>query len=508
MPGSKYEQQTTPPTFEADLSLIDTIKLLLNLLNFNMFLANSSSENRDSPEFRAMLWEATIQENAFPTLEFPGSEPEDLSIYLCPASRKVLETLQRQQLLPEDPKELKNALYLLVKCTLFVRDFINPLLLNTVLNAKQKGWNTLFDTYNRSTHKNGFEINEVLQNYMKAIFYPRLLRGAKKLTTPYNISRYLGQADVKAAGEKMSFTKFGSSILFKGKDIADLASFSDHWHAPLQLTAFQSIKLSDALWPSLFQSKEESVQQKPHKELEIPEYLIGKKNYKFICLTTHEELREEGKKLQHCVGGYARKCQMENTHILSLVDEQGQSLSTLELQVNLSNQQITCIQHRGARNSEPSEQLTKAQQWLMHSLKNGAIRIDFNHLKEQRQQRLSSIIDMTEHDLNFVPFNPYGSEGLKIIKKVKDIYRKHTPPSFRQNLHDLAHIEKVKLNIFPLVFKKIDLLTEDERVKKTLKEEKAKQWSPRHHWSSAKAEEKGYNSLIEQENDKEFIFTF
>jgi hypothetical protein len=144
----------------------------------------------------------------------------------------------------------------------------------------------------------------------------------------------------------------------------------------------------------------------------------------------------------------------------------------------------------------------------MQSLTNKTIPIDLDHLEESRRKTMTSFEGLTEQDLHYVPFNPYGIEGLRMIKKVKDLYRKHTPQQFRDNLNDLSHIEVVKLNIFPSDFKKIDLLTDEERAQKNKKETRVKKWTPRQ-WTPALAEEKvAYVPPAQRTAEEDFLAQF
>ncbi len=71
---------------------------------------------------------------------------------------------------------------------------------------------------------------------------------------------------------------------------------------------------------------------------------------KIVPLLTRNDLIEEYKRLDHCVDTYAPKCILGQSHVYSLRDEEGNSLSTFE--INEDNQ---LIQHFGYGNTTPSE---------------------------------------------------------------------------------------------------------------------------------------------------------
>ncbi|MEI7773371.1 MAG: hypothetical protein WCK17_01215 [Verrucomicrobiota bacterium] len=61
-----------------------------------------------------------------------------------------------------------------------------------------------------------------------------------------------------------------------------------------------------------------------------------------VTLGNAKALTEEGRRMQHCVGGYWQDCFLGNSHIVSLRDAGGESLSTLQV----------CVAKDGARRCE------------------------------------------------------------------------------------------------------------------------------------------------------------
>jgi hypothetical protein len=82
-------------------------------------------------------------------------------------------------------------------------------------------------------------------------------------------------------------------------------------------------------------------------------------NYLVVPLNTPALLKEEGQRMQHCVGGYAARCFYGGSHIFSIRDgKTGLPLSTVELRLGVHDflaSDITVSQHYGLLNSQPSE---------------------------------------------------------------------------------------------------------------------------------------------------------
>jgi PcfJ-like protein len=94
-----------------------------------------------------------------------------------------------------------------------------------------------------------------------------------------------------------------------------------------------------------------------------------------ISLTTSLAIQQEGYRLQHCVGNYARSCLSGRSHIVSVRDASGASLSTAEIKLTRSygaavSTQV--IQHRGMDNGEPPSSCATALHVAMKNLQSAA----------------------------------------------------------------------------------------------------------------------------------------
>lgn len=123
----------------------------------------------------------------------------------------------------------------------------------------------------------------------------------------------------------------------------------------------------------------------------------------FVPLVNPRELQYEGAMLEHCVGGYTPQCAFGNSHIISLRNKNGESLSTVELQlvkgqVDKNNPNHISIagntkyylevaQHYGKRNSPPSQTDQEALKQYKHAISEGKLEIDVKALKKAKSER-------------------------------------------------------------------------------------------------------------------------
>lgn len=102
-----------------------------------------------------------------------------------------------------------------------------------------------------------------------------------------------------------------------------------------------SIDTKRNVWPCLF---EQPVELSP--------------NVYAVSLGNADALALEGRHLGHCVGNYWMRCFLGDSHIISLRDSNGDSLSTLEIQIAKDDScRCEIIQHRGKQNQTPDQAL-------------------------------------------------------------------------------------------------------------------------------------------------------
>lgn len=80
--------------------------------------------------------------------------------------------------------------------------------------------------------------------------------------------------------------------------------------------------------------------------------------HQLISLISADQLSEEGFRLEHCVGGYSDACLLGDSHIVSVRNAAGDSLSTVEITLVQGSDQIwfpEVVQHRARNNEAPSK---------------------------------------------------------------------------------------------------------------------------------------------------------
>jgi len=105
-------------------------------------------------------------------------------------------------------------------------------------------------------------------------------------------------------------------------------------------------------------------------------------------LRNFDDLREEGQRMNHCVGGYTTKAREARCHLYSIrCADETESFSTLELtgmdgeDIVTAAANIGIIQNKGRRNGAPSDAAREATEEFMRALKGGVIPIRFEEVR-------------------------------------------------------------------------------------------------------------------------------
>lgn len=129
----------------------------------------------------------------------------------------------------------------------------------------------------------------------------------------------------------------------------------------------------------------------------LPQTVALGKGIEAVALGNAAELAEEGRRMQHCVGSYWRHCFLGASHIVSLRNPNGDSLSTLEIRLpGNGSRQCQIVQHRAHRNQSPAQELLNLEGRLCSLVIQLA---DFKALEKWR--RGAEKIDSSYHSYDF-----------------------------------------------------------------------------------------------------------
>ncbi len=187
-------------------------------------------------------------------------------------------------------------------------------------------------------------------------------------------------------------------ILLGGRTIAEIADISRRFHqeqyrilegSPVlqqERMRFVAAAAGDG-WPGLT------------REIQAPNGLW------IVPLKTTGQLKDEGKKLNHCVGGYTAKAERCSSHIVSvrsLVDDVVTPLSTCEIGgISGPSGPFRSIQHYTTGNTTPSPAAQQALSWYLTSLEAGDIPVNWNDIKlfkDNEAKRADSIERFCKYD--------------------------------------------------------------------------------------------------------------
>jgi hypothetical protein len=183
--------------------------------------------------------------------------------------------------------------------------------------------------------------------------------------------------------------------------------------APESLGLFRiveaSIRWHRALWVEAGLPDDDIDTQRASWPLLLPQAVTLGKGIEAVSLGNATELAEEGQRMQHCVGSYWRHCFLGESHIISLRNSNGDSLSTIEIRLPGNGaRQCNIVQHRAQRNQNPARELLSLESYLcakvlqlsdfkaLNKWRQGAAKIDaaFNRydFSEERFERLAGVL--------------------------------------------------------------------------------------------------------------------
>ena len=148
-----------------------------------------------------------------------------------------------------------------------------------------------------------------------------------------------------------------------------IVEWSARWHRMMWEDAGLSDQINEQLdkWPLL-----------------LPERVQLSSSVQAVSLGNSYALAMEGKRMQHCVGSYAVRCFLGESHIISLRDSNDRSLSTLEIIADKYNERyFKIVQHKGHGNRTPASFLISLESILLSAIHRNA---DFKTLAARRKK--------------------------------------------------------------------------------------------------------------------------
>lgn len=281
------------------------------------------------------------------------------------------------------------------------------------------------------TNDNPIHLSDAIRDY-SAILIARIIREIASYDSKHNFVDTLPNIESQAIKES-------DKILMNGLTNSEMLAFSKQWHSPFHQITSQKLRDYGVEWPALFGKK----------EIAIPSSITGEDGWKLITLTNPKELKLEGQNLKHCVGSYTSKCINRNSHIISVVNNKGNAVSTIEFALKKDGSLIK-KKHYGKSNSQCCLQSQMAENWICAEVKNGNTKINHECLKtnedeipEKRKQNL--FIDQ----LGFNPLDDSKfSELIRVYKRQMLPSGKFEIPNLTKNFRE-NFLGKIELSFDP-----------------------------------------------------------
>lgn len=259
---------------------------------------------------------------------------------------------------------------------------------------------------------NSTNVRDAVDDFIKTVFLPYSIQSDLEAFQPGSAQKLLDQMRLH------TITAF-----LKGVSLQAICELSSHWHELGRAAQLNKAKTFSG-----------NAQENSWEPLFSPSVQIGAVTA--VPLTTSEELKKEGEALSHCIGGYTHRSLQLHSHIVSLRDENGTPLSTLELElcsgqgrerdpriINIkgnSEYYLQLKQHYGKKNQPPPPQCKAIEAELLDAMRKGKITVDLSELEIKRNERLLQLKAKT--DIILIGYDPTKKENcLNAI----DIYRRH-----------------------------------------------------------------------------------
>ncbi len=292
-------------------------------------------------------------------------------------------------------------------------------------------------------------IEDAVSDYSKSVLAPRLVRASV---------RDGGNEIILSSGVIHSLAQVTRKQLFENLTFDQILEFSKHWHQALQQTKSNGSKdFGKESWSLLFGEDK--------KEINVT--LEGMEGWKLVTRNNSGELKTEGSDLNHCVGGYAGRCLKENSHIISVVNPEGNSVSTIEIETDYSNRSFRESQHMGKNNSSISQESRRAKDWLYNEIKEERISINYDALAASKLAREKEARAKRGGQAKMViGFDPLDGDK---VKKVRGTFKEMLPEGneqLKKNFSSLVSLEEISIE-----GKKYNLSALEKRTKADLTEE-------------------------------------
>lgn len=271
------------------------------------------------------------------------------------------------------------------------------------------------------------DINDLITQFANNVMIPLLVR----LTDDESI--------VDAGMFYDNIVEQSAKILFANKSAPNIFEIGRKWHN--RLAEFnEEIYGIDKKVASL---KEHSQKFGPNGWAGLTDDIVAPNGVFITVLNNADLLSQEGRSLNHCVGGYNNTCKRMGHHIISFreSDNKGnlQRLSTLEIgPVTRTSSTIDVLQHRGRGNKNPPQKAAEAQKWFVRNLESGAIPIHFDSIEES----LALSTTKTTKISNLCGYNFRNSE---YVSRAFDIWKDFMPKQYRKmNIREFSTCPEVQ----------------------------------------------------------------
>lgn len=202
--------------------------------------------------------------------------------------------------------------------------------------------------------------------------------------------------------------KYDSILTFLSTNsLSKLHKFAADWHTPSRISQLNNILQVGNVdisgeWTSITDGE-----------------FVSSHGLEVVSLNSTKKLIEEGNRMKHCVGSYARRCMLQNSNIVSIRNKDGEPQSTADLSFEPADKnetyhtgdefKISMLQHKSLSNKTPSKECVETLQEFISALKDNIVVVNEEVVNKQNNK---DHLLRRRSSYNRIGFDPHNKNGV------------------------------------------------------------------------------------------------
>lgn len=373
------------------------------ILTMNFVLSEELTQTIDKgEELRSKLQEALGDKEYGPikksTLQRLSTLPRALYISQLPKKVVYLDALPPERWPKQKPEW--EALNTVIKYAEEYANFTGQKATNVLAGIKDE-WGPLAARLKKTGEAR--DARDFVARLKNIVIGPALAEATEKKGKEVSLSwlnLYQGFIDDNAQERSLS------ALMLRGLSFTKIFHASKEWHDRLRTfdARIESIDLC---------AKTDRNPSDENEWIPLTKAVTAPNGLTIRPLSSAAMLRETGKEMNHCVGGYASLCMLHKHHVLDITDADGKRLSTVELaETDNPEKPLRISQNKSVGNLAPPPEASQAAQWYVAQIESGALQPDWAAIQKKRHENHEYFSkDNLARQIGFDPYNTTSADA-------------------------------------------------------------------------------------------------